>query len=299
MLIADAQLSSTVVALDAVNVVGQKERALPNRGAKDPDVGGGERPLSNNALLPDQAGNLAAMAAGVAGIQLIPGLDGAPDMFSVLGLSPDQNNTTFNGLGSGISALPPDILATTSIRPYPFDPSIGGFSGAQIMIQTIPGSNFSRRSITSLGIAPSLEWADQTAAAQGQKYTNMRFGGNAAGPITIDEAFYNVAYNVSRRFNDAQTLLNTSAAGLAGAGVALDSVSRLLGFLNQRRIPTTSAAAPGTQSQDGLQGLLNVDLMPSASGTGHSFTLGAAGQLSAHAARRSRRIPARDARARR
>jgi hypothetical protein len=277
VLIADVQLSSTVVALDAVSVVGQKERALPNRSAKDADVGGGERPLSNNALLPDQAGNLAAMAAGVPGFQLIPGLDGAPDMYSVLGLGPDQNNVIFNGLGSGISALPPDVLATTSINPYPFDVSRGGFSGAQVAIQTIPGSNFSRRSITSFGIAPSLQWADRTAAAQGQKYTNMRFGGNAAGPIKFNEVFYNGAYNASRRLNDAQSLLNASTAGLAAAGVAMDSVSRLLGFLNQRQIPTRAGRSLGTQSQDAFQGLLNVDLMPSASGTGHSFTLGAVG----------------------
>ena len=137
------------------------------------------------------------MAAGVAGFQLIPGLDGAPDMYSVLGLSGDQNNVTFNGLGSGISALPPDVLATTSINPYPFDVSKGGFSGAQISIQTIPGSNFSRRSVTNANIAPPLEWADQTAAEQGQKYTNVRVGGNAAGPIVMDQSV--LQYGVQRR----------------------------------------------------------------------------------------------------
>jgi len=156
VMLADARLSSAIVALDAVNVVGQRDRALPNRNSKDPDVGGGDRPLTNNGLPPDQAGNLAAMAAAVAGFQLIPGLDGAPDMYSVLGLSGDQNNVTFNGLGSGISALPPDVLATTSINPYPFDVSKGGFSGAQIAIQTIPGSNFSRRSLTNVNVAPPL-----------------------------------------------------------------------------------------------------------------------------------------------
>jgi hypothetical protein len=139
-------------------VTAQRERALPNRSAKERDVGGGDRPLTNNELSPDQAGNLAAMAAA-AGFQLVPGLNGAPDMYSVLGLSGDQNNLTFNGLGSGISALPPDVLATTSINAYPFDVSKGGFSGAQITIQTIPGSNFSRRSITNANIAPQLEWA--------------------------------------------------------------------------------------------------------------------------------------------
>ena len=72
-------------------------------------VGGGERALTTGAAVPpDQAGNLSAMAASIPGIQLIPGMDGASDMFSALGLSGDQNNTNFNGLGSGLNTLPPD-----------------------------------------------------------------------------------------------------------------------------------------------------------------------------------------------
>jgi hypothetical protein len=278
VMIADARLSSAIVALDAVTVTGQRERALPNRNAKDTDVGGGDRPLTNNDVSPDQAGNLAAMAAA-AGFQLVPGLNGAPDMYSVLGLSGDQNNVTFNGLGSGISALPPDVLATTSINAYPFDVSKGGFSGAQITIQTIPGSNFSRRSLTNGNIVPPLEWADQAAAAAGEKYTNMRVGGNAAGPIAIDQVFYNTAYNVGRRFKDAQSLIDATPLGLTTAGVAKDSVQRLLALLGQQGVPTALGGLYDTQTQDVAQGLVNLDIMPSASGTGHSFTVGAAGDF--------------------
>ncbi len=278
VLLADARMSSLAQALDKVQVNAQGNRALPNRNS-NPDVGGGERPLTNNGLPPDQAGNLAAMAATVAGIQIIPGLDGAADMYSLLGLSGDQNNTTFNGLGSAISALPPDILATTSILPYTFDPAKGGFSGAQIAIQTIPGSNFSRRSMTNADIAPALEWPDETATSQGQTYTSMRVGGNAAGPVAMDKMFYNAAYNVGRRFNDVQTLLNTSPAGIAAAGVAPDSAARLLGILRNTHIPISAANLPSLQAQDVGQAFLNVDLSPSASGAGHSFTLGAAGNL--------------------
>ena len=275
VMIADARLSSAIVSLDTVNVLEQRTRALPSRSGKDVDVGGGETPLTSRGVSPDQAGSLAAMAAA-AGFQLVPGLNGAPDMYSVLGLSGDQNNVTFNGLGSGISALPPDVLATTSINPYPFDVSKGGFSGAQISILTIPGSNFSRRSITNANIAPPLEWADQTAAASGAKFTNVRVGGNAAGPIKLDEVFYNTAYNVGRQLRDAPTLADGNRLGLAAAGVAADSVERLLSFLSQRRLPVGLAGLPDVQTQDVAQGLVNFDLIPSASGTGHSFTLGTA-----------------------
>ena len=278
VMIADARLSSAIVALDAVTVTGQRDRALPNRNAKDVDVGGGDRPLTNKDVLPDQAGNLAAMAAA-AGFQLVPGLNGAPDMYSVLGLSGDQNNLTFNGLGSGISALPPDVLATTSINAYPFDVSKGGFSGAQIAIQTIPGSNFSRRAITNANIAPQLEWADQAADAAGEKYTNVRVGGNAAGPIAIDQVFYNAAYNLGRRFKNPQSLVDATPLGLVTAGVAKDSVQRLLSLLGQQGLPATIGRVPTSPTQDVAQALINLDIMPTASGAGHSFTVGAAGDL--------------------
>jgi hypothetical protein len=276
VMIADAQLSSAIVSLDAVDVVAKKNRAIPDRNSKGADVGGGDKALATSGVPPDQAGNLAAMAASVAGFQLIPGLDGAPDMYSVLGLSGDQNNVTFNGLGSGISALPPDVFATTSINPYPFDVSTGGFSGAQISIQTLPGSNFSRRTLTNSTIAPPLEWSDRFAAEQGQKYTTLRLGGNAMGAIKIDELFYNSAFNVSRRFSDAITLGNGTPAALGAAGVSIDSAQRLLRFLDQRNVPVRGSA-PGERVQDAFQGLVNADVAPSASGTGHSFTLGLAG----------------------
>ncbi len=186
VIIADVKMSSTMATLDTLNIVAEKARLLPDRSGNSADVGGGDRALAGALVPPDQAGNLAAMAAGIPGFQLIPGLDGAPDMYSVLGLGGDQNNVTFNGLGSGISTLPPDVLATTSINPYPFDVSKGGFSGAQITVQTIPGSNFSRRTITTSDVAPALEFTDASASALGQRYASVRVGGNAAGPIRFN-----------------------------------------------------------------------------------------------------------------
>src|SRR4051812_14255610 len=276
VLLANARLAEASTKLDAIAVLGQRNRRLPTRNANAPDVGGGDRSLSTTPLSPDQAGNLAAMAAATAGLQIIPGLDGATDMYSMLGLSGEQNNTAFEGLSSGITALPPDILATTSLHPYPFDPSIGGFSGAQISIQTLPGANFSRRSITTTAIAPPLEWASPIANAQGQKYTNARVGGNAAGPIVQDRAFYNLAYNVGRQSNDLQTLLNTTPLGMRAAGVASDSVARLLSILRSNGIPIDRADPTATQDRDVAQFAGNVDLSPSASGAGSAFTVGGA-----------------------
>lgn len=279
VLIVNTRMISAIAMLDSVRVTTTRAgvRALPNRNATDPDVSGAARILTGADLAADQLGNLAAMAAGIAGIQFIPGLDGAPDMFSVLGLTGDQNSTIFNGLGSGINILPPDIIATTSIRPYSFDPAIGGFSGGQISIRTQSGSNYSRRALANGNILPPLEWTDAAAAAQSQKFTSVRLGGNALGALVKDKAFYNTAYNVSRRFSDARTLFNTSEFGLAAAGVASDSVVRLRDILRDQRIPTSVGGVTSDQVQNAIQASANFDLTPSSSGTGSSFTLGLLG----------------------
>ena len=278
VMLADTRLASTITTLDQVNVTANGARALTNRNGTNSDVGGGDRSLTTGAAVPpDQAGNLSAMAASIPGIQLIPGMDGASDMFSALGLGGDQNNTTFNGLGSGISTLPPDAQVRLSFNQFPWDVSRGGFSGAQIQISSIPGSNYSFRNQTGYGTAPELQWTDENADSTGQKSTTLRYGGSARGPIAMDKAFYNGAYSFQRRFADALTLLNASPVGLAAAGVAADSVSRLLSILNNRRVPVSVANAPSLNATDQFSLQSNIDLMPSSSGTGHSFTLGTNG----------------------
>ena len=274
ILLADARLVSSIATLDAVNVTASGPRALVNRNANSGNVGGGERALSNSAVSPDQMGNLAALAASLPGIQLIPGLDGAADVFSALGLSADQNSTTVNGLGSGISTLPPDAQVSASVLTYSYDPGIGNFSGARIQLQTLPGSNFSNRQASTNARAPQLEFADEVAAAQNQKFTNIQFGGGGRGPITLDRHFYNTSFGLSRNFKDLPSLLNTSSLGLASAGVARDSVIRLLDILQSVSIPTSLSSAPSQQITNGVTVQGNVDISPSSNGTGNGFTVG-------------------------
>ncbi|MEO7522111.1 MAG: carboxypeptidase-like regulatory domain-containing protein, partial [Gemmatimonas sp.] len=277
IMIADTRLASNIATLDAMNVTADGPRALPNRNAGSANVGGGERQLNNSAVNPDQMGNLAALAATTPGIQLIPGLDGASDVFSALGLSADQNSTTMNGLGSGISTLPPDAQVSASVLTYSYDPGIGNFSGARISLQTLPGTNFSNRQASTNARAPQLEFADAVADAQNQKFTNIQFGGGGRGPITLDRHFYNSSFGLSRNFKDLPSLLNTSAIGLASAGVARDSVTRLIDILQGVNIPLSLPSAPSQQVTDGVNVQANVDITPSSNGTGNGFTVGFVG----------------------
>src|SRR5688572_6994834 len=220
VLIADARLS--VIQLDTISIVAPVQQRV-NRNSQTPDVSGTERAISPSNLPPELQGDIAAMAASLPGVLLLPGLDGAPDAFSVLGLGADQNSVTLNGMQSNTSGLPRDAGITSSLSTSPYDPSRGGFSGGNFNIRSRPGSNFKSRGMSLVGTAPQMQWTDRAAQALGNDYTNLSLGGMASGPLKLNKSFYNVSFQLGRQSRDNASLLNTSRLGLQTAGVAMDS----------------------------------------------------------------------------
>ena len=273
ILVADARLTKVGAVLDAVQVRAQRERV--SRNAPTPDVSGTERPVDNANVPADLLGDLAAMAASLPGVQFVPGEDGAPNGFSVLGLGADQNNTTLNGMQFGGSNLPRDAAISTSLVTTPYDVSRGGFSGGQLAIRTRPGSNFVSRGMSLNLDAPEMQWTDRAARSLGQQYSNLSAGGMGSGPVRFDKAFYNVAWQVGRRSNDYQTLLNTDEFGLQAAGVAADSVNRLLGILQQAQIPIGVGGSRFADNRVNDQGSVfgSFDFAPPTSTSGQAVNL--------------------------
>jgi hypothetical protein len=271
ILVADARLQRAAGQLDTVRVTGQRDR--PQRNDATPDISGSERPVDNSAVPADQQGDIASMAASLPGVTLVPGQDGDPSGFSVLGLSPDQNNTTLNGLNFGGSNLPRDANVSTSLVTTPYDVSRGGFSGAQFQIRGRPGSNYITRTMSLNVDAPQLQWTDRAARALGQQYSNLSVGGLVAGPIRQDASFYNFAYQIGRRANDLRSLLNTDVVGLQTSGIARDSVTRLLSILQQQGIPFATPKLPG--SRLGEQGSIfgAFDFAPQSSSNGQALNI--------------------------
>ena len=274
ILLADARLARVSTVLDAMRVTAARDRVSRTEAAA-PDIGGTEQALTNAAAAvpADQLGDLAAMAASMPGVQLVPGADGAANGFSVLGLGADQNSTTLNGMNFGGNNLPRDAAVSSSLSTSPYDVSRGGFSGAQFSLRTRGGSNFVTRGMSLNLDAPQLQWTDPAARALGQQFTNLSLGGLVSGPIRPDRAFYNVAYQLGRRSNDYRSLLNTGPIGLQAAGIAADSASRLLSVLQQRRIPATVGGIPGDRIGDNGAVFGSIDLAPPSSARGQSFTL--------------------------
>jgi hypothetical protein len=273
ILIADATLNKTAVTLDAVQVTAGRER--PDRNGNALDAGSREQTLNNANIPIDILGDLSAMAATLPGITLIPGTDGGASGFSVLGLGADQNNITLNGLNFGSTDLPRDATTQTRVTTSSFDPSRGGFSGGQIALRTNSGSNYQVRSLHQTVDAPSLQYTDAVGRALGQRFTNLQLSGNASGPISFDKAFYAFSWQLGRRANTLQDLLNTDPLALERVGVASDSVARLLGLLSSEGIPVTTTAIPSQKLTENGSFLTSLDFAPSG---GHTFDITMSGR---------------------
>ena len=271
VLVADTRLQP--MQLDTITTIAPVQQRVNRYGSTTPDVSGTERQLPTNALPPELQGNLAAMAASLPGVTLIPGLDGAPDGFGVLGLGADANTTTLNGLNFGGSNLPRDAAVSSSLTTSPYDPSRGGFSGGNLNLRSGSGSNFVSRGMSLVTNTPQMQWTDRAAQALGTEYTSVSLGGLTSGPIKMNKAFYNISYQIDHNSRANQTLLNTGALGLQTAGVAQDSVSRFLNLLTARGVPQFTGHDKGSRLSDNGSLFGSIDIQPPNAINGDSYSI--------------------------
>ena len=235
-------------------------------GVGQPGVGGAEQVVgtaASAALAPGEAGRLSALAATLPGVTLVPGLDGGPAGFSVLGLGADQNRVTLDGMTFDGAALPRGAGVSTVLATSTFDVSRGGFSGAELQLVSVPASNFVRRSLEISLDDPSLQWSDPAASRFGSEERDVQVSASFAGPIVPDRAFYNVSAQVGRESSDLASLLAADRVTLGRLGVAPDSMARFLDVLGALGVPATVSAVPGTQHEDGARLFGRVDFAPS------------------------------------
>ena len=271
ILVADAKLTKVDAVLGQMDIRAPRDKVARTDPA--PDISGTERPIPTADVPANLMGDLAAMAATLPGVQTVPGADGDPNGFSVLGLGADQNNTTLNGMNFGGSGLPRDAAVSSSLVTTPYDVSRGGFSGAQFSLRTRPGSNFITRGMSLNLDTPKTQWTDPVARSLGLEYTNASLGGALSGPISFDKTFYNMSWQLGRRANDYQNLLDTDPIGLQSAGVSSDSVTRFLGILGDQSVP--SSVGPVATNKLSDQGTVfgSVDFAPPASTRGSAYNL--------------------------
>lgn len=259
VLVADTRLQP--MQLDTVLAVAPVQQRV-QRNARTPDVSGTERAIDASTQAVDVLGNLGALAASLPGVALIPGVEGAPDGFSVLGLGADANALTLNGLDFGANGLPRDANVSASLTTSPFDPSRGGFAGGNLNLRTGSTSNFKTRGLSLVTNAPPLQWTDPAARALGTEFTSVSVGGRASGALVENKAFYNASFQVDRNARPNRTLLSTGPLGLVTAGLAPDSVTRFFEALDARAIPRLVASDRTSLFNDNLSAFASLDIQP-------------------------------------
>jgi hypothetical protein len=262
--VVDASLPRDVTTVAAVRTTAQRTR-VPRSDDAPMTVGSMTTQYAgvNGALSPDQMGDLAAMAATVPGIAVTP--DGG---ISVFGLDAGQNRYTMSGLTFDGASVPRDLRTRVRVSSSAYDPTIGGFGGAIISVDIIPGGALTQGQGHLSLDAPQLQAADATARELGGTYTRFQGGYGRTGELSQDRWVYSASIEGTRRTADAPSIVTAEQSALQHYGVASDSATRFLNLLAGRGIPTRVAGLGDGVLSTSVNGAVRLDrAAPSSYGT--------------------------------
>ncbi|HSU13526.1 MAG TPA: carboxypeptidase-like regulatory domain-containing protein [Longimicrobium sp.] len=234
-------------------------RPKPDRGPEfGTETGASERLADpvNGALSPDQEGDLAAIAATTPGMNLSGG------GLSVLGLGPEQSNTTLNGMAFAGGDVPRDARTRVRASTSTYDPARGGFSAAQVALELGSGSAFDFRRAHVVLDARPLQAPGTFAPGLDQRFTAIEVSAGGDGPIVENKLFYNVGVQYSRRAADRLSILDAPPAAFGGIGLATDSVTRFLAVLGGSGIPALAPRAGTSKVGDEGSFIFRIDHTP-------------------------------------
>jgi hypothetical protein len=226
-------------------------RYTTETGAAESMVGG-----VKGAVPPDQAGDLAAMAATIPGVAVTPG------GITVGGVSPGQNSTTLNGASFAGADIPRDAQTTTRISSSTFDPARGWFAGVNTDVGLSIGNVFSHRQAHLTLDAPPLQYTDPVSASMGQRFTGIRGGIGGDGSMLNDRYAYNFGIDASRRSSDFVSVGSAPPDLLQRAGVSADSVARLSALLNTAGVPMRTSLVPSGRVSQSASLIGRIDRAP-------------------------------------
>jgi hypothetical protein len=226
-LVADFALKSDVNRLAAINVKASRAgRAHNDVNPFQPEPGAAENWEQGVAaqIPPGLAGDLNAIAGTMSNLTM------SGDGISVLGSGPESNLTTLNGSSFAAGSIPRAAQTRVRVTTATFDPTRGGFTGSNTDLQLAAGGRDYQSRRGYLTLTPSaLQLTDAIGRSSGAQRSGIRGSLGADGELIRHVMTYNVAVDFGHYNSQPQTLLNAGNSVFAGAGVAPDSVSRLLG----------------------------------------------------------------------
>lgn len=264
-----ARLSAALQQLKEVRVTAARPRPERSSANDGPGVVDQRTEGASGALSPEAEGDIAARAATVPGVTLVSGGT------SVFGLDPSQSQTTLNGMRFDGSSLPRDVRTSTRVATSIYDPSRGGFSGADIAVEVAPGSTFSFKRAHLTSSALSVSDGMRRRASPLPQQSNLSLG--ADGELLDRRLYYNFGVQAKHQDHPAG-FERASTETLRALGVPPDSLQRLIGALQSFGTPVS---ARGGAAIDQVLVLGRIDHTPNAD---RSWALTGYGQASRQAA---------------
>ncbi|MEP6766624.1 MAG: carboxypeptidase-like regulatory domain-containing protein, partial [Gemmatimonadaceae bacterium] len=256
-LVADFTMARDMSMLAAVKVTAVKPVRASNRiNASSPETGASEKWVDGvgGQLSPGNLGDLNALAGTIPGITMTPG---GPSMLGALSSS---NLTTLNGLALPGLTLPRAARTETRVTGATFDPTRGGFAGANIDVRLGPGDRFYQRRNSFFTLdAPPLQFTDAIGRASGVRNNSLRLSLGADGELIRRALTYNVAIDLARNSSSPATLVGADDETLLRAGVAPDSVQRLVSVAGPLGIPVSGTGIPSLRSRNSVTWLGRLD----------------------------------------
>ncbi|MEO7041061.1 MAG: carboxypeptidase-like regulatory domain-containing protein, partial [Gemmatimonadaceae bacterium] len=235
------------------------EKPMPQRmnGVYGTGVGAAEDIADGllGAVNPDQAGNLAAIGATIAGIAMTPG------GLSVGGLR-GQNSTTLNGMAFSGADIPRAAQTDIRVSRSTYDPALGWFGGLNQAVYLSEGNIFSSRKVDLTIDTPLLQYTDPISARMGHRFTNINadFGGD--GSIDQDKYIYSYGLHAGLRKSDVVSLGGAAPDLLQRAGVSADSAARLFDILSAAGVPRTTQKSPSSLESPDATFIARIDHAP-------------------------------------
>ena len=256
-LVANFTLARDVTTLEAVRVSATRPvRATNPITPTQPEPGSSEKWNDgvSGAVAPTIAGDLNALAGTMSNVTLSP--SGA----SILGSGAESNLNTLNGMGMNSASIPRAARTETRVTGATFDPTRGGFAGANVDVRLGPGSrNFQRRNGFVTLDPQAWQFSDAIGRALGAPSGGIRASIGADGELIRRALTYNIAMDVARSSSEPATLLSANADALRIAGVSPDSVARIIAISTPLGLPVATSGVPGAREHSGVSWLGRLD----------------------------------------
>jgi hypothetical protein len=256
-LVVDFALARDLTVLAAVKVTATRPERASNRvEPHEPETGSSEawKQGVEGQVSPVIAGDLTAVAGTMSNVTMTPA--GA----SILGSGSESNLTTLNGMGLPAGSIPRAANTETRVTGATFDATRGGFAGANVDVRLGPGDRRYQRRQGYITLDPrQLGFTDAVSRSLGTISGGFRGSVGADGELIRRALTYNVALDAARSVSDPSTLVSADADVLRRAGVAPDSVARLIAIAGPLGIPLVGAGVPGGHERTSVSFLGRLD----------------------------------------